>query len=674
MISRPLRIVLSLLATAVVTVLLVPRNAKFSYEYKKGQAWKYDNLYASFDFPIIKTEEQMLEERANVSREQIPYYKYSSELVNKNLKLAEGLELGQYKSAVISDMRSIYEKGIIGDDVAPEDGIDVIYIQRDKRAVKHPATDVYRLSNARAKLLADMVSLSGLGAMDSLLREQGVYDLLAPNLIYDSQTTNLVHSQSVKAISPTVGFISAGELLISKGEIVTSEVKQILDSYASEYESNMGFASSRLAFWGGNILLVLAIVALMFFMILFTDSGIFDDSRFFYLLLVMALASATALVMMRVDETLLFLVPFTLTALYLQAFFKAKVIVPVYFVSLLPLLVYSHNGVALYTMFIVSGVVSIFLFKRFYRGWRQFVSAAVNFVVLALVFFAFYMLDMVSVNPFRALIYLFISSMLIVAGYPLVYLFEKVFNLVSKSRLSELCDTSSPLLRELEMKAPGTFQHSLQVMNVAEAAARSIDANSVLVRAGALYHDIGKLNNPLCFVENESLVARAEDEKYHSSLAPEQSAQDIMRHVTDGVEIARKYRLPEPIVDFISSHHGTTLVSYFYNRHLNAGGSASAEQEFRYPGRTPKTKEEIILMLSDSIEAASRTLKDYSAESISNFVEGIVKGKMDQGQFEDADITIRELSAIRASLKQYLAQMHHQRVVYPERNKSRKKQ
>ena len=230
---------------------------------------------------------------------------------------------------------------------------------------------------------------------------------------------------------------------------------------------------------------------------------------------------------------------------------------------------------------------------------------------------------------------------------------------------------SNPLIRELEQKAPGTFQHSLQVMNMVDAVARAVGANADLVRAGALYHDIGKMNNPLCFIENESLVSRDGIPGYHTGLTPEQSARDIIRHVVDGVEIAQKHRLPDAIVDFIRSHHGTTTTGYFYAQFLRAGGDPGLAGEFRYPGVKPISKEQIILMLCDSVEAASRTLTEYTPEAYSAFVERIVAGKMEEGQFDNADISISELGIVKDTLKQYLAQIHHERVVYPQRNQKK---
>ncbi|MCR4860420.1 MAG: HDIG domain-containing protein [Bacteroidales bacterium] len=649
-------------------VLLMPRNAKFAYDYRKGRPWKYETLYAQFDFPIYKTDEQIRKERVESSTEEIPYYKFSEEIVSRNLRAVDRLELGNLRGAVVSSMRTIYQKGVLADEGARRrSGTEpqIIYIQRDKRAVKYPTTEVYHLTEARTRLLTDLSDISGAN-VDSLLRANGVYDLLVPNLLFDEQTTDLVNAESATAISPTSGYVTAGQLIVQEDEIVTAEIAQMLDSYKREFEANVGYLGPPALLLLGNVLIALAILALLFLSIYFNNPRIFNDSRYPYLVVVFLLSSLAALILVRVNERFLLMVPFTLVALLLQAFMRNRVVVPVYVVSLLPLLLFSHDGVVLFVMFFVAGMVAILAFKYFNRGWKQFITALITFAVLALVYLGFRAADMVAGNVWRALLSLFVGSMLTVAGYPLIYLFERLFNLVSNSRLIELCDVSNPLIRELEQKAPGTFQHSLQVMNMVDAAARAIGANADLVRAGALYHDIGKMNNPLCFIENESLVAREGAPKYHAGMSPEQSARDIIRHMADGVEIAQKNHLPETIVDFIKTHHGTTATGYFYNQFLQAGGDPALAGEFRYPGVKPVSKEQIILMLCDSVEAASRTLKQFTPEAYSEFVERIVAGKMDEGQFERADITISELGTIKETLKQYLSQIHHERIVYPK--------
>jgi putative nucleotidyltransferase with HDIG domain len=261
------------------------------------------------------------------------------------------------------------------------------------------------------------------------------------------------------------------------------------------------------------------------------------------------------------------------------------------------------------------------------------------------------------------------SGIVLLFAYPLMYLIERFFGFTSNVTLVELSNVNRELLRKLSEEAPGTFQHSMQVSNLAAEVALKIGAKSQLVRTGALYHDIGKMQNPLCFVENESMLAREGQARYHDGLTPVQSAQDIIRHVSDGLELADKGRLPKIVKDFILTHHGTGCVSYFYTKYLNDGGDPSEQASFCYPGNKPVSREQVILMLCDSVEAASRTLVDYSPETFDRFVEGIVAGKVAEDQFSEAEISVKDLTLVKAALKSYLAQMYHERIAYPKRNK-----
>lgn len=673
--SSRIRIFLTFFITAVVLALFLPRSAKFGYDYEKGQAWKYETLFAQFDFPIIKTEEQIIAERNMENMAVIPYYKFSSEIATENIKTASNLDLGSLKSPLLSSLNSIYDKGVKSDENIWENDYqavdEVIYIQRDKRAVKCPSSEVYTVSEARIKVLSDVTSASQNASVDSIFRSMGVYDLVTPNLLFDRQTTDLVNAETAPTISPTLGYVSAGQVIVSKDEIITSEVEQLLDSYRKEYEATVGYSGPRILLWLGNFLMSFAIVGLLFLVIYLIKPHILYDSRVYYVILIFLLFSIASLLVARFREGMLYLIPFSLCALYFLAFFRYRMVIPLYMVTLLPLLVFTNNGLVLYVMYVVAGTVSAFAFRYFDRGWKQAIVALINFSVLAIVYMSFHWLDVVNADVFRILFYLLLSSFLQFFGYAIVPVFEKMFNLVSKSRLREMCDTSNPLIRQLEQQAPGTFQHSLQVMAMADYISRKIDANTLLVRAGALYHDIGKMTNPQCFIENESLVHKDEENKYHYGLTPLQSAHDILRHVTDGYEMARQNHLPEVICDFILTHHGTSLVSYFYTRYLNDGGSPDEIESFRYDGKKPSSKEQVILMVCDSVEAASRTLTEHTPEAYSKFVDGIVEGKVNEGQLDQADISIKDLGIMKDELKNYLNQVHHERIAYPKRNKNK---
>lgn len=668
------RVLIPLVVLFLVLTLIFPRTAKFSYDYRKGSPWSHETLLAQFDFPILKTDEQIREEKSRSKPVVIPYYRYRQDIVDNCRKAAEGIDMGGYsylRPLIVASMDGIYSNGVVPDEGVKLDGHSdpsgaVLYIQKDKRAGKKPVSEVFKESEAKNRLLSDIAAKYPRINADSVLRSAGIYDFIVPNLEYDPKTTELVRSESSNQVSTTQGFVSAGQLIVSEGEIVTAEIAQMLDSYKVEYENSMGYGGPRILFWLGNAFIAFALVLLFFLMIYFLNRRLFMDHRkFWYLIFIFIIASVLALIINKFAPRCLYMVPFTLTALYLEAFFKNKVIFPICCVSFLPLLVFAENGVVLFVMFLLASIVAVFTFRFFNQGWQQFIMSGIVFVSILVTYFGFRMIDMVNDDPYMAVLYMFIGSILIVAGYPLIYLFERMFNLVSSSRLRELCDTNNKLLRELEHKAPGTFQHSLQVMNMCDAAARAIDANVLLVRAGALYHDIGKMKNPLCFIENESMSPKGVH--YHEHLSPKESARAIIKHVSDGLELAAENRLPDVIQDFILTHHGTSNTSYFYNKYLNEGGDPNDVSDFFYKGRKPQTKEQIILMICDTLEAASRTLKDNSAATFSVFVENIVASKMKIGQFDQADISIKDLNTVKETLKAYLSQIYHERVVYPQR-------
>lgn len=668
------RVLIPLVVLFLVLTLIFPRTAKFSYDYRKGSPWSHETLLAQFDFPILKTDEQIREEKSRSKSVVIPYYRYRQDIVDNCRKAAEGIDMGGYsylRPLIVASMDGIYSNGVVPDEGVKLDGHSdpsgaVLYIQKDKRAGKKPVSEVFKESEAKNRLLSDIAAKYPRINADSVLRSAGIYDFIVPNLEYDPKTTELVRSESSNQVSTTQGFVSAGQLIVSEGEIVTAEIAQMLDSYKVEYENSMGYGGPRILFWLGNAFIAFALVLLFFLMIYFLNRRLFMDHRkFWYLIFIFIIASVLALIINKFAPRCLYMVPFTLTALYLEAFFKNKVIFPICCVSFLPLLVFAENGVVLFVMFLLASIVAVFTFRFFNQGWQQFIMSGIVFVSILVTYFGFRMIDMVNDDPYMAVLYMFIGSMLIVAGYPLIYLFERMFNLVSSSRLRELCDTNNKLLRELEHKAPGTFQHSLQVMNMCDAAARAIDANVLLVRAGALYHDIGKMKNPLCFIENESMSPKGVH--YHEHLSLKESARAIIKHVSDGLELAAENRLPDVIQDFILTHHGTSNTSYFYNKYLNEGGDPNDVSDFFYKGRKPQTKEQIILMICDTLEAASRTLKDNSAATFSVFVENIVASKMKIGQFDQADISIKDLNTVKETLKAYLSQIYHERVVYPQR-------
>lgn len=668
---RTFRVYAPLIVLFLVLVFIMPKTAKFTYDYKKGAPWMNETLYAQFDFPILKTESQIQQERDEASEEVIPYYRQNQAVVEQVAKSVSGVHLGDcshLRGELAAMLSRVYDKGVISiqnDNVSKSGSVpSLVYIQRGKRAERTPLSEIYSTDDVR-QLVKEFLQASCPEAYsDQLYEESGLSSLIQPNLVFDKETTELVHDEAARYISTTAGVVKAGEVIISSGEIVTAEVEQLLESYRSEYDKSVGYYGKAIYQWISAVLMALALVVVLFLAIYYCNSKIFNQlNKYLYLLMVFTLSAVAAASISNYGTAYFYTVPFTLVSLYLLAFFKQRVVFTVYVISLLPVLIFASSGLEIFVTYLVAGVVGMLVFEYFNRGWLQFVTAFIVFVVMVMVWLAFRLSEGVdTLSQYPTIIYMAFGAFLSVAGYPLIYLFEKVFKLVSKSKLMDLSDTGNPLLRKLAEKAPGTFQHCLQVMNLTDAAARAIDADVALVRAGALYHDIGKIENPICFTENETPGVN-----YHAGLTPKESAQEIIAHVANGLALAEKSGLPSVIRDFIKTHHGTSSTGYFYNKYLNDGGDPADVAEFFYDGQKPVTKEQVILMLCDGVEAASRSLKDYSAESVSALVDKIVGGKIEDGQLSEAEISLSELNTVKEVMKNYIQQIYHARVAYPKR-------
>lgn len=678
-IPRTFRAYLPLIGLFLLLVFIMPRSPKFNYDYEKGSPWMHETLLAQFDFPVLKTEAQLLEERDKAGSDIVPYYRHDAKALSQSRIALASLDMDGYsflKPVLEDNLAYVYSKGILAPSAGQnaeelkDNPASLIFLQKDRRAMKVPVSEVFTIEDAEAYLYDGLLKAYPEIDADSLYLALPLNTVIIPDLIFDQQTTDLVHEEKVNFVSATQGVIRTGQVIVSEGEIVTAEIEQLLDSYKAEYDKSVGYGSSEVFMWIGNILIAFFIVLVLFLAICYCNFRIFDEfNKYLYLLMVFGIAALASSIVAKTDPALFYMMPFTLISLYLLAFFSRRMVFSVYFISLLPMLIFAPNGVELFMVYLVAGCVCIFVFGFFNRGWLQFVTALIVFAVMAVVWGAFRLVDGVDgLKDYRTILDLGLAALLAVAGYPLIYLFEKIFKLVSNTKLTELCDTNNTLLRTLADKAPGTFQHCLQVMNLADAAARSIDANVLLVRAGALYHDIGKTANPQCFTENETSGIR-----YHAGLSPKESAQEIIRHVSDGLAIAEKHGLPGIIKEFIVSHHGTTSTGYFLTQYLNDGGDPEDVAEFYYDGVKPVTKEQVVLMICDAVEAASRSLKDYSQQNISSLVDRIVDGKVREDQLSDADISIRDINRMKEVIKSYLMQMYHSRVSYPKRKENAKK-
>lgn len=671
---RGMKVYLPLVLMLIFFVFMLPRSPRFNYEYKKGEYWMYETLVAEFDAPILKTSEQLKAEKDSVKRIQIPYFEKKNSVPDTiNAVLSRNgspAALSLLKDSVVNE---IYSRGVFDPNDAGQYGklnSDAVcgVVLNDYNEVKLPVREVYTIEAAR-KYIRTALSNAGFGNADSLYNALNLKELIVPDLEYSAEITEAKYSNRIYHPSFSSNYIARSDVIVEKGEIITDDIANLLDSYKAEFDRSVGYSGNRMALWAGLFIVALVMVVLFFFTLYFCHYRIFEQyNEYLYVLLLYVLfSSITFLLYSRGEIDLYYMIPYSLMSMLMTAFFRKGFVMIMYFITLLPLLIVTSGTISVFFMHLVAGFMSMYVYQSLNKGWLQFVGAFINYLIMSLVWVGLcLMFD--NLGNWYILLYIALGAGLAIAGYPLIYLFERLFMLVSSDKLVELSDTSNSLLRLLAEKAPGTFHHSLQVMNLADAAARSIDANVPLVRAAALYHDIGKINNPQCFTENE-----APGIKIHDDLTPRESAQLIIKHVADGRALAEKHKLPKVLKDFIVSHHGTTCASYFLTKYLNDGGDPEDVADFYYDGVKPVSKEQIILMLSDAVEAASRSLKDYSSESISKLVDKIIDGKANDGQLDEADITLKELTIIREVMKSFLQQVYHSRIEYPKRMKTSKK-
>lgn len=665
------RIIFPFLAVVILLTVFMPRTGKFDYVYHKGTKWNYETLVAPFNFPILKTQEQIMIEKEKLDNTYVPYFNFSNDSfydLEREVR-SQFVEDENVAAWLISSLKPCYQKGVLSDEyvaVADMSG-DVVFVQKDKRAFKVLKADLYSVSSLTAQMQKQLSEHMPWYNQDSLKFAFRLGQILTPNLIFDRKTTEQVHQESSEFISPTSGIFKAGDIIVDTGEIITADIAQILDSYKAEFEQTVGYNGPTYLLVIGNFAIAF-ILTLLLFAVLGIMYGSFWQSKgneLLFILFVYFVTGIVTFVCAKLPSHLTYLMPFPVFALYFMAFLKKHQVIPLYMITILPVMVFCEAGIVMYFIFLSGGCAAVYAFGRFNKGWRQFVTAICIFASSLFVYVAFKIFQgSYGVIEPVCILYLGIGSLISILCYQLVYLLEIMFNLVSVSRLVDLADTNTPLLRILADKAPGTFQHSLSVMNMAEAAGRSVDANVPLLRAAALYHDIGKTDNPSFFIENQINGIDS-----HENLPSKECARIIIDHVASGVALAEKYNIPSIIRECIASHHGTTATGYFLNKYLNEGGDGNDTAVFHYQGPKPKTKEQVILMLCDGVEAASRTLKDFSPEAVDAFVHGLYIQKYKDGQFSDADVSMRELKVIEDAVKAYLVNMHHSRIVYPKRNK-----
>jgi putative nucleotidyltransferase with HDIG domain len=673
--------------TIILIVIALPKETQFNYTFHKGKPWAFDNLLAPFDFAINKTENELNEEKANVMKNVHPFYRFDEKISEQKLYSFENEindvwkkrfenqatdirvkdQLSKLKLTQLAIgkqiLKVVYEKGIIliNDQSNGNNPDGIITVVKNNIAEEHVLMDFFTIQSAYKFILDQLntISTADVAFLSPLLE-----NALSHNIIYDDDATRQWTKQILDKISLSHGLVQKGEVVILKGEVVDDQKLQKLQSLKNEMKDQEFSGSAKWMIYLGHFILVsLALGMLLLFLYQFRRPIYDDNSRIILLMLLIVLIIYIFLWARMINVFDMYLVPVCILPIVIRAFYDTRTALFSHIVTLLIIGFEAPSGFEFMFVQTIAGMVAIFSIFSMSRRSQFFITVFMIFLSYTVSFLGITILHEANLRSidWMNLKWFLGNSIITLFAFPLIFVFEKAFGFLSDVSLMELSDSNSPLMRELSMKAPGTFQHSLQVANLAEAAVQHIGGNPLLVRAGAMYHDIGKIDFPLYFIENQNTLNNP-----HDDLPFEESARIIKSHVIRGIEKAKKFRIPEQIIDFIRTHHGTVRLQYFYQSFLkNYPEQMPDEELFRYSGPLPFSRETAVLMISDSVEAASRSLKNADTKSINDLVDYIIDNQMQQKQFDNSPITMKDISELRKLFKKMLMSIYHVRVEYP---------
>lgn len=650
-------------------VFFFPRGGKFKYEFQKGKPWQYETLSAPIDFSIRKTEAEISQERQSIVKNHPNYYAYDTKTAeDSEITFLERLNMlsdrlgltSNRKNTLSTDAKQLiaelYHDGIFSE--VPQS--PTLRLVKNKAARTYGKSSLLDLRAAQRKVL-DFAQKS-IPELNGQSRQE-LAEAISSNVVLDAELTKQTLDDELSRISLTRGSVATGDFIIAKGEVVEGEKLKTLNSLKTEFESEL-WKGNNLYYilFGYTILVALVLVMLFLFLKKYRPEIYANNTKVTFIFANVLLMVFVTTLMVKSNETYVYVVPLCILPLILKNFFDARLGLFVHVLTILILGFVVPNSFEYIFLQIIAGIVTILTVSELYRRANLFISVGQITLIYIIGYFAFHIIHEGNLTGIEWITFgiFLLNGMLTLFAQPLIYLYEKIFGLVSDVSLLELSDTNSKLLKELANKAPGTFHHSLQVANLAEAAANMISANAMLVRVGALYHDIGKMENPTYFTENQITNVNP-----HDDLPPKESAKIIIDHVINGIEIARKNNIPDRVIDFLRTHHGTSTVFYFFKKQQELDPNVNKE-DFSYPGPIPFSKETAILMMADAVEAASKSLKSPTYAIIEEFVEKIVNGQIQAGQFLNADITFKEIEMVKKVLKQKLTNIYHLRVEYPE--------
>ena len=663
---------LLLLSCMAFIVYLLPKSGKFGYEFDPAEPWQYDNLMAEFDFSVQKSDEQLEADRAAVAEAVIPYYKRDTTVVVRakqqlreelQASLSDTLSPRKLKSVLADGERvlnSVYDDGLLVSETEGQDR-DVIFLRTGNRVAQRPFSRFVTPDEIRERVIQELGPGYSAGMRSVLLGS--IYSNLQPNIEYDAEFTQRELDNQLSGLSLTSGVIKQGTRIISKGQMISQQDYLTLLSYQSRFESVEWTTSNYTWNLVGYIILVtIALIMLMLFIQTYRPLVYENNVKVTFIYFNIVLMVALTVFVVGLDVAWVYVVPVCILPLVIKSFFDARLGLFAHVITLIILGFVVSNSYEYMFLQTMAGIVTILTVPELYKRANLFISIGQITAVYMVSYLAFFLIHNGGPEGLDWQVFLVfgLNGLATLFVQPIIYVYERLFGLVSDVSLLELSDYNSKLLKELSNKAPGTFHHSLNVANLAEAAADAIGANTMLIRVGALYHDVGKMANPTYYTENQSSGFNP-----HDDLSPEESARMIIDHVLIGIEIARRNGLPDRIIDFIRTHHGTSLVYYFYKQAKEENENVD-QSKFRYPGPIPFSRETAILMMADSVEAASKSLKTPTSLLIDGLVDKIIAKQMDEGQYNNANITFREIEQIKEVLKTKLANIYHLRIEYPE--------
>ena len=663
--------------SCVVIIYFFPKSGKFKYNFENGRPWQSDNLYAPFDFAIKKTNKELDTERAKIGLATKVFFDKDTLILGKSLNLLyekinnpsndsvintlNRRELRLVKDASVNIISSIYSRGLLDKNYDYKSNQIVSLLVNNKQLSSGFFSDFYIPEELLLSINNQIITLNVQEYKPQIVSL--LFDLLESDVSLNINLSKNSIDEALANISPNRGIIEKETLIISKGEIVEGEKLKILESLRNEYETN---STSKLDYYliisSYSLLVILSLLMIILFIRKFRKKIYLNLNQLSLVFFNITLLVLITNFVINIDSAYVFVIPICILPLLLKAFFDSRVAFFVHSVTVMLLGFIVPNSYEFIFLNIIAGVITIISSDDLYKRANLFITVGQITGIYMISYFSFFVIhegNIDNIELFNFLLFI-ICGLLTLFVYPLIYIYEKIFNLISDVSLLELSDTNTPLLKELSNKAAGTFHHSMNVANLAESSANEIGANSMLARVGALYHDIGKMDNPSYFTENQ-----VTGKNPHDNLSSKESVEIILDHVTKGVEIAKKNNLPDRIIDFINTHHGTSILYYFYDKDLKLNRNPKID-EYMYDGPKPFSKETALVMMCDSVEAATKSLDNPDTEKINSFVETIIDKQIENNQFENCDITFKDIKTIKSVIKKKLSNIYHIRVEYPE--------